>query len=317
MTIEGKGPFEIARTLQAEKIERPSIYLAHRNCGNYQINANENEPYYWRVVSITRILGERKVDPETGLFPHDHYDCSTYNLTKYKGDKKCFGNYINMLALRTLILGTIRLTSQYAIENEDEFMQKVRKASQIKQSEELKSIDKQLKRDKKRCSELDGIIKKLYEAYATDKIPEKRFEMLSAEYEQERADLEKRIDELQAQVDEFAEDTDRVDSFLELAERYTNFEVLKTPMINEFVDKIIVHAPDKSTGERIQDVDIYLKYIGKFDVPIPEPTAEELEQAEKLRLKRAKQREANRRYREKQKRLKEEQQAEQKNEVSA
>ena len=46
MTVEGKGPFEIARTLQAEKIERSSIYLAHRNCGNYQINANENEPYY-------------------------------------------------------------------------------------------------------------------------------------------------------------------------------------------------------------------------------------------------------------------------------
>ena len=67
-------------------------------------------------------------------------------------------------------------------------------------------------------------------------------------------------------------------------------------MINEFVDKIVVHEADRSTGERTQEVDIYLKFIGKFDVPIPEPTAEELEEQEQLRKKRAKKAEYNRRY---------------------
>lgn len=262
--------------------------------------------------------GKRKVDPETGLFPHDHYDCSTYYLTKCKGDVKCFGHYINTIALRELILETIKLTSRYAIANKDEFIQKVREASQIKQSEDLKAYDKQLKRDKKRCLELDGILKKLYESYATGKIPEKRFDILSAEYEQEQAELEKATAEAQAQIDRFKEDTYNADAFLELAERYTNFEVLTTPMINEFIDKIVVHAPDRSTGERIQGVDIYLKFVGKLNIPIPEPTPEELAEQEKIRLKRAKQREANKKLREKQKRLKEEQkQAEQKNEVSA
>lgn len=70
-----------------------------------------------------------------------------------------------------------------------------------------------------------------------------------------------------------------------------------------YIDKIIVNAPDKSTGERIQDVDIYLKFVGKLDIPIPEPTPEELAEQEKVRLKRQKQREANQRFREKQKRL--------------
>ena len=58
------------------------------------------------------------------------------------------------------------------------------------------------------------------------------------------------------------------------------FPFLTTPMIYEFIDKIVVHAPDRSTGERVQEVEIYLKFIGKFDVPLPEPTAEELEQME-------------------------------------
>ena len=247
--------------------------------------------------------GERKVDPETGLFPHDHYDCSTYYLTKCKGNVKCSGHYINTIALRELILETIKLTSQYAITNKDEFIQKVREASEIKQSEDLKAYDKQLKRDKKRCSELDGIIKKLYESYATGKIPEKRFDILSADYEKEQAELERTIAEAQIQIDMFKEDTYNADAFLELAERYTKFEMLTTPMINEFIDKIVVHAPDKSTGERIQDVDIYLKFVGKLDIPISEPTPEELAEQEKVRLKRQKQREANQRFREKQKRL--------------
>ena len=69
-----------------------------------------------------------------------------------------------------------------------------------------------------------------------------------------------------------------------------------------FVDKIVVHAPDRSSGERMQEVDIYLKFIGKFDVPLPEPTPEELAEQERLRKKREKQREYSRRSREKKKR---------------
>ena len=69
-------------------------------------------------------------------------------------------------------------------------------------------------------------------------------------------------------------------------------------MINEFIDKIIVHEADKSSGEREQEIEIYLKFIGKFDVPMPEPTTAELEQAEKERQLRIKHREAAKRYRE-------------------
>lgn len=201
-------------------------------------------------------------------------------------------------------MDAIRLTSKYAIENRDEFIAKVREASQIQQADKAKELKTQLTKNKKRYSELDNIIKKLYESYATGKIPEKRFDTLAAEYEQEQAELEQVVADMQSQLDSFDEDTNRANQFLELAERYTNFDNLTTPMINEFIDKIYVHAPDKSTGERVQEIDIYMNFIGKFDVPLPEPTPEEIAEAEKIRLKRQKQREANARYREKQKRLK-------------
>ena len=72
-------------------------------------------------------------------------------------------------------------------------------------------------------------------------------------------------------------------------------------MIHEFIEKIVVHEADKSSGERQQQVDIYLNFIGKFEVPIPEPTAEEIAAEEKARRKREQRREAQRRYAAKQK----------------
>ena len=62
---------------------------------------------------------------------------------------------------------------------------------------------------------------------------------------------------------------------------------LTTPMIFEFVDKILVHAPEKIDGERTMEIDIYLKFIGKLDIPMPEPTPEELAELETQRKKRA------------------------------
>ena len=104
---------------------------------------------------------------------------------------------------------------------------------------------------------------------------------------------------LQAQVTEVS-----YSKFLEMVDRYTEFPELTPQMINEFVDKIVVHAPEKIDGDRTQKVEIFLKYVGKFELPAPEPTAEDLA----LEEKRRKTREKNRR---KYERRKAKQQAEQ------
>ena len=110
---------------------------------------------------------------------------------------------------------------------------------------------------------------------------------------------------------------------MELAKKYTDFSVLTVPMINEFVDKIMVHAPDKSSGERVQEIEIYLNFIGNFEVPMQEPTPEELEEMERIRLKKQRNREAVNRYQKKMKEKRklakeqEEQQKAEKDEKSA
>ena len=232
---------------------------------------------------------------------YDNYRCVTYLNGIKRFEKTCSEHCIRTAVLRELILVAIRSVSQYAIKNEKEFVEKVREHSILQQKSEVKTLQKQLAKQQKRCKELDGVIKKLYEEYALGKMPEKRYELLSAEYEQEQAGLEESIAKTQADLDVYNADTDNLEQFMELASKYTDFSELTTPMINEFIDKILVHEGDRSSGERVQEVEIFFKFIGRFEVPQPEPTLEEIE-AEKKRIERLiRQWEYTRRYRERRK----------------
>ena len=126
-----------------------------------------------------------------------------------------------------------------------------------------------MNKDRRRCEELDTIIKKLYESYAVGRIGEERFDTLLAGYEQEQTALRQSVIEAESALASFEQDTANAERFLALAKKYTDFSELTTPMINEFIEKIIVHAPDRSGGDRVQEVDIYLKYIGRFETPVP------------------------------------------------
>lgn len=208
----------------------------------------------------------------------DSYDCSNHKLRALKTSVSCFNHYISTAALREIVLFTIREISVYAISNREEFIEKVRQASAVKQEQAAKELRRQLNKDKKRLTELDFLYKKLYESYAVGKIPEDKFEFLSGEYLAEQTELQNSIAENEVEICKYEDDTARVGQFLELAEKYTDFTELTTPMINEFIDKILVHSADRNNGPRTQEVEIYLKFIGQFEIPQREPTEEELEQ---------------------------------------
>ena len=230
-------------------------------------------------------------DIENKKYPSDTYDCSTYNLSFRKKDTVCFKHRITTKALRVLILETIKAACASAIKDKAKFFDDVRTASQLRQKEAVKDAKRKLNKSRRRINELDGIIKKLYESYAVGKITEERFDSLLADYEAEHKELTAFVTETEQQLSTFEEDTARAEQFLALAKKYTDFSELTTPMINEFIDKILVHAPYYVDGERMQDVDIYLNFIGQFEIPEPELSEEEIKRQEQLRKKRVYERE--------------------------
>jgi len=375
LTLEGKGPYDIARILYEDKVETPAVYFGKQNKGVWKSKEEFPNPYNWSGFVVGQILAKpeymghtvnfrshkqsykdksavmnpkedwlifenthkaivdketwelaqqlRKTprrhdtigeaNPLTGLlfcadcgakmynqrtrgsdskpYPSDAYECSTYKLAGQKRSAACCNHHISTKALRELILNTIRTVSTYAISNQEEFAAKVRAASQIRQKEAAKDTKRKLNKDRKRITELDNIIKKLYESFATGRINDERFDSLLADYEAEQKELQASVKAAEEHLSSFEEDTARVEQFMELAKRYTDFSELTTMMINEFIDKILVHAPEKVDGDRVQEVEIYLKFIGHFELPAPELTEEEIKRQEFLKKERARSRE--------------------------
>lgn len=403
MSLEGKGPYEIARILSEEQIERPSYYLAKRGLGTCRSNNNTATPYVWRGATVSDILSKpeymghtvnfrsykesykdkrakktpkedwvifkntqeaivseemwnkvqglrktaRRTDtvgeanPFTGLLycadcgakmynhrggagrarnwkgelngkrrpDRDEYNCSTYNLSRQSYDKQCSQHYIRTEVVRKLVLETIKAVSDYVITNEEEFINRIYSSSRDKQKESIKFLKRKIAQDTKRVNELNMLMKKLYEDNISGKLSDKRFEFMLSEFENEQDTLEISMENAKAEIEKYESDTVRADKFIELVKRYADFSELTTPMLNEFVEKILVHEADYSSGERVQEVEIYLNFIGKFELPVKEPTAEEIAEHEKLKARRAKKAEYNRRYMEKRrKRIAEEEQ---------
>ncbi|MEG1926308.1 MAG: recombinase family protein [Ruthenibacterium sp.] len=193
----------------------------------------------------------------------DAYCCSLYQI--HRND--CTMHYINTESLKTLILDTIRETTAYARENETEFVKIIREASVVRQGEAAKNHKRQITKNEKRIAELDTLFRKIYEDFAAGLLNEKRFGQLSGGYESEQETLENQTANLKIELAQFESDSLRADKFLELARQYTDFTALTAPILHAFVDRVVVHEADKSSGKREQQVDIHLNFIGRFDPP--------------------------------------------------
>jgi DNA invertase Pin-like site-specific DNA recombinase len=234
--------------------------------------------------------------------PLDVYECGKNKMSgRGSGLKKCTAHHIGTKVLRQLALEAIQSVSEYVKSDEAEFVNRVREASAIRQDETARSYKKRVVKEQKRINELHVLIRNIYEDNVNGKLSDKRFELLSAEYENEQTELEESVMQLQAELDSFDTDSARAEQFISLVQRYTDFTELTPMMLAEFIEKIIVYEADRSSGEREQAVDIHLNFIGKFDVPVPEPTPEEIEAEEQARLRRTRRRESQCKYMAKQK----------------
>ena len=221
----------------------------------------------------------------------DYYICGNYRQLTHD----CTSHYIKTSTVEKLILTAIREVSTYVREDEKEFIRIVRDAASAGQEQTAREQKKRLHKVEKRIVELDELIKKLYEGNAIGKIPDKHFNRLLVEYDTEQSALEQEAAGLKEGITAQAEDGMRAQRFVSLVRRYTSFDELTAPMLNEFIEKVVVHEADKSTGDRRQKVDIYFNFIGCFVPPKPEVilTAEEEAKAQKALAARNREREQN------------------------
>jgi DNA invertase Pin-like site-specific DNA recombinase len=278
--------------------------------------ANPLTGLLWCADCGAKLYNHRKAHNArpTHIKPTDLYHCSTYKLSNSKFNTKCTPHHISTEAARAIIFEAIRNTSGYVREHEDEFVEKVREASVVKQGETAKAHKKQIAKNERRIADIDSIYRSLYEDKALGKIDEEMYGEMTGGYDAERAELREKTAALQAELAAFNEDSVRADKFVEIVRRCTGFEELTPAVLNEFVEKVIVHECEWSEGNtgkggrprgaRTQKVDVYLKYIGNFETPdlrTPEQIEADIIAEEKLERNRAYHREKTRKSTERKK----------------
>lgn len=223
-----------------------------------------------------------------------HYDSdSAFQCGNYRNkNNECVSHFIKTSALEAAILQAIKAVSQYVIENEAEFISQLKTVWNENKSKSANNGQQEIDEAKKRMAELDAKIQKLYDSAISGLLPERQAQRMIQQYDEEQLMLEKRVEELQGQIQE--EEVEKIDTnrFIALVNKYRNCEELTDTMLYAFIDRVEVHeATGGRTVYRQQNIDIYFNFIGNYYPPVETVSEEEriaAIEAEQLRKKQEK-----------------------------
>ncbi|MEQ5772276.1 DUF4368 domain-containing protein [Streptococcus suis] len=194
---------------------------------------------------------------------HDHYKCSGYRRPIDGCENP---HYIQKSALTEIVSNKLRQTISEAQLDQENFLKKLEQQSQAQFSKDNKRQRQQLQKDEHRSKEIDRIIQQLYEDNLLGKISDERFVKLSQTYEEEQKQLQTSISDLTEKLAKQQEDSLNISKFMTRISKYTEVSELTVEMINELIDKIVIHKPTGTKRNRIIQIDIYYNFIGKLNI---------------------------------------------------
>ena len=212
------------------------------------------------------------------------YTCSNY--TKVPCGTLCPTQHrINESAVLTLVSDTLRAIAEYSRNDRTEFIHTVQETQVAQQSADISKKRRRLAAAQKRAGELEKLICKIYEDNALGKLPDARYKALDAQYAKEQDALEIEIAELEKAVTGYEQSQKSAEKFIALIDKYENFDTLTNTMLNEFVEKILVHErARKGSQDTTQEIEIYFNFLGRYIPPSLQPiplTPEEQEELQK------------------------------------
>lgn len=213
------------------------------------------------------------------------YTCSNY--TKIPCGTLCPTQHrINESAVLTLVSDTLRAIAEYSRNDRTEFIHTVQETQVAQQSADISKKRRRLAAAQKRAGELEKLICKIYEDNALGKLPDARYRALDAQYAKEQDALEIEIAELEKAVASYEQSQKSAEKFIALIDKYENFDTLTNTMLNEFVEKILVHErARKGSQDTTQEIEIYFNFLGRYIPPSLQPVPLTPEEQEELQKK--------------------------------
>ncbi len=191
------------------------------------------------------------------------FTCTTYS--EY-GKEHCTIHYIKYDTLYSVVLKRLQYWIEQAQMDEEKLLDRLLKSGDRQRQAEITRARKDLAKAEKRLGELDDLFAKLYEDRAKNTVSERNYAMLSGRYQDEQIQLEADVKKLKDILNQTVASKDNAERWISIIRKYTNLTELTAPLLNELIDKIVVHEATKDdNGKRVQEIDIYYRFVGMID----------------------------------------------------
>ena len=178
----------------------------------------------------------------------------------------CTGHYIRAVTLNKLVFRHILGVLSYVQQFEAVFVKREKEKANAERMMTVEKAKVDIVTLKRRDEDLDTLFKRIYEDMVAGRLSAERFDKLSTEYEAEQREVKVKIVQLQELIDSGEQEQHDLQQFLQNVRKYTDPEKLTAEILNDLVDKIVIHAPDKSSGHRKQKIEIYYKAVGIIEI---------------------------------------------------
>lgn len=163
------------------------------------------------------------------------------------------------------MLEELRDLLRYIPKHEKQFARDVMDRSAQEHKRETAAKKRAVENNRRRITELNTLIERLYVDNVSGKITDERYEKLSGKFEAEQEEMTQALASLETEIAAEESQAVNVDRFLSVVRRYTEIEELTPAIVHEFIDRIIVHEPEQARGDRRQKVEIIYNNIGAVD----------------------------------------------------
>ena len=202
--------------------------------------------------------------PVIDLKAKDHYRCSSY-----KHDTSlCTSHYITDEVLQNLVLDNIKKVISYMKNYEDLFIREQLEKSTQYELKQISKSKKELEKAKNRVIEIDSLFMHIYEDNVSGKISDDRFRNLSFNYDKEQQELKNKIEQLSKDIENTEKKDTDITQFISNVKKYTEITKLSPEILNELIEKIIIHQQEKVNGKKVQEIDIYYRGVGIISFPV-------------------------------------------------
>ena len=202
--------------------------------------------------------------PVTDLKAKDHYRCSSY-----KHDTSlCTAHYITDEVLQNLVLENIQKVISYMKNYEDLFIKEQLAKSTQDEIKRIAKSKKELEKAKNRVIEIDNLFMHIYEDNVSGKISDDRFRNLSFNYDKEQQELKLKTQQLSKDIENTEKKDTDITKFISNVKKYTEITELSPEILNELIEKIVIHQQEKVNGKKVQEIDIYYRGVGIISFPV-------------------------------------------------